>query len=180
MVYDSQHEPAQTPEIATLTHSHLSIRHLLVQIESGRTARSNRDIRPAWLTEFIEFAADLFEPLADVGRVRFSCGLDESGWNVDLHLGAIELVGGKNDGQSRHLPFRFNLKPLLEQFAAVSEVTWTAMPESDAASELVSQSVVVVRGTIGAEVVQLAIYSIAPPAAAPGLRQLPDGRFEPA
>jgi hypothetical protein len=114
-----------------VSRSHLSARHLLQQIETDRSKRAKRDIRPVWLTALIECAAELFEPLAEVGRVGFDCRLDEQGWSVSLYLGTVEFVGGKTDGQTQRVGFRFDLKALLEQFTRVDDVSWTVLDHGE-------------------------------------------------
>ena len=176
-------------ENASVSHSHLPARHLLKQIESDRSRRSKRDRRPAWLAAFVEFVAEQFEPLADVGRVGFDCRLDEEGWSVAMYLGSIELVGGKDDGQTRHLDFRCNLQAVLGRFTRVHQTTFTVLQGDVVSSaevgsaattdELGPRSVVMIDGQIVDNRVRLAIYSQPPSAVGPGLRRLPDGRFEP-
>ena len=122
-----QERAAPRPETATVRRSHLSARHLLQQIESDRSKRAKRDIRPEWLTAFVECAAELFEPVAEVGRVGFDCRLDEQGWSAALYLGAVEVVGGKSDGQTEQPDFRFDLKALLEQFSRVDALVWNVL-----------------------------------------------------
>jgi len=162
-----------------VTHSHLPARHLIKQIECDRANRTKRDIRPAWLTALIEFAAELFEPLSDVGRVGFDCRLDENGWTAALYLGAVELLGGKDDGQTRQLDFRFDLQPLLERFTRVEDVSWTVFPQGDRAAGDKPHSLIAIDGSIGTDRLRVEVHSSAPAAAGPGLRRLPDGRFEP-
>src|SRR5580698_2619931 len=123
-----QHDCATADlETASVSRSHLSARHLLQQIESDRSKRARRDIRPAWLTALIERVAELFDPVDEVGRVGFDCRLDEEGWTVALYLGAVELVGGKTDGQLQCAAFRFDLKSLLDGFSAVERVEWNVV-----------------------------------------------------
>ena len=84
---------------------------------------------PEWLTAFIEGAAELFEPVAEVGRVGFDCRLDEEGWSAALYLGAVEVVGGKSDGQTEQPDFRFdlNLALFFEQFSRVDVLVWNVL-----------------------------------------------------
>jgi len=160
-----------------VSHSHLSPRHLLKQIESDRSKRTNRDIRPRWLTELVEFAADLFDPLSEVARVGFDCQLAEDGWSVVLYLGAVEQVGGKHDGQSQHVGFQFDVRPLLERFTRVDELSWNVLPDGPEPAAA-PRSLLVLEGIVSDNRVRLTIRSAAATGIGPGLRQLPDGRFE--
>jgi hypothetical protein len=161
-----------------MTHSHLSPRHLVSQIESERFNRTNRDIRPEWLTAFLDSAAALFEPLEQVGRVGFDCQLDEAGWSVALYLGSLEQVGGKEDGQSRPIGFHCDLRPLLGRFARIDEFSWTVFPQDNAPSDALPRSLISLDGLLDGNRLRLAIRSVAPAAAGPGLRRLTDGRIE--
>ena len=161
-----------------MSRSHLSARHLLQQIETDRSKRARRDNRPAWITALIERAADLFDPVDEVGRVGFDCRLDEEGWSVALYLGAVELVGGKTDGELQCAAFRFDLKSLLEGFSSVERVEWNVVDASDGVADPGPRSFVAIDGQVGTNRVRVSIYSAAPTAAGPALRRLPDGRLE--
>jgi hypothetical protein len=166
-------------EIATLSRSHLSARHLLQQIETDRSKRAKRDIRPQWLTALVESAAELFEPIAELGRVGFECRLDEQGWSATLYLGVVELVGGKTDGQTQRPGFQFDLKALLECFSRIDEVSWSVVDHSDGQEDPGPKSLVSIDGLVGENRVRMAIHSTSPARVGPGLRRLPNGRFEP-
>ncbi len=161
-----------------MTRSHLSARHLLQQIEFDRSKRVRRDKRPAWLTALIERAADLFDPVDEVGRVGFDCRLDEEGWSVALYLGAVELVGGKTDGKLQCAAFRFDLKSLLDGFSTVERVEWNVVDSSDNSADPGPRSFLAIDGLVGTNRIRISIDSAAPLAAGPALRRLPDGRFE--
>lgn len=178
VVCPSADEPAKFSETAPLSHSHVPLRHLLSQIESDRSKRANRDIRPEWLSGLIEYAAELFEPLTDVGRVGFDCQLDERGWSVAMYLGAVESVGGKDDGHTQYLDFRFDLPPLLERFTRVNDLSWSVFPMGNPLSDSRPRSFLLVDGLIGENRVRLAIHSTAPETVGPGLRRLPSGQVE--
>jgi hypothetical protein len=165
-------------EIASVSHSHLSARHLLQQIGSDRSKRTKRDIRPAWLTALVERVADLFDPIEEVGRVGFDCGMDEEGWSAALYLGSVETVGGKTDGELQRAAFRFDLKSLLETFASVDRLEWNVVDRGDGTSDPGPRSFLAIDGFVGSNRVRLSIYSAAPEAAGPALRRLPNGRFE--
>jgi hypothetical protein len=161
-----------------MTHSHLAPRHLVGQIESERFNRINRDIRPDWLTAFLESAAGLFEPLEQVGRVGCDCQLDEAGWSVALYLGSVEQVGGKDDGQNRLVGFHCDLRPLLAQFTRIDEFSWIVFPRESDPRDALPRSLISLDGQIEGNRVRLAIRSAAPAAAGPGLRQRTDGSIE--
>jgi len=162
-----------------VTHSHLSIRHLLPQIDSDRSRRPNRDIRPEWLTELIEFAAERFEPVAEVARVGFECQLNEEGWHVSLYLGMVECVGGKEDGTAWRPDFRFDLHPLLARFTAVNGLAWIVFPNGDGTANSTQRCTINIEGFVGENHIRLTVHSESPDHVGPGLRKLPDGRFEP-
>jgi hypothetical protein len=162
-----------------MSRSHLGVKYLLAQIESNRSQRTNRDVRPDWLNNLVEEAAASFEPLVGVARVGYECQLEETGWAVSLYLGAVEMVGGRSDGSTLRPDFRCDLKRLLEQFARIDELDWTVWPQgAEAVAELGQQSVVTVRGLVGTSAVCLRVRSCAPHEIGPGLRQFPDGRIE--
>jgi hypothetical protein len=161
-----------------MNHSHLGARHLLAQIETDRSQRANRDIRPDWLNNLIEEAAASFEPLVGIARVGYECQLDEAGWSISVYLGTVEMVGGKADGQARRPDFRCDLKRLLEQFSRIDDLEWTVSPQSEGEANLGQQSVIRIGGLVGTSPVCLRVRSAAPETIGPGLRQFPDGRVE--
>ena len=160
-------------------HSHLPVRHLIKQVEIYRSTRSQRDVRPEWVTAFIERIADLFEPLADEGRVGFDCHLSEEGWTVGLYLGGTEIVGGPEDGESRYAGFQFDLLPLLDQFSEIERFRWSAFPDGSAGAVAASLAFVTIEGLVGDQRLRLRIQSTPPADAGPAFRQFPDGRIEP-
>jgi hypothetical protein len=160
-----------------MSRSHLGVRHFLAQLEADRGRRAKRQNRPEWLAGLVEEAAASFEPLTGVARVGYECLPDEGGWNVSLYLGAVEMVGGKSDGQTRCPDFSCDVKRLLEQFSRIDELEWTVRPQV-AGDERVERSVITISGLIGTTSVRLAVRSAAPESIAPGLREFPDGRVE--
>jgi hypothetical protein len=60
-----------------------------------------------------------------------NCRLEEQGASAALYLGAVELVGGKSDGQTQRIGFRFDLKFLLEQFSRVDDLSWTVLDHGE-------------------------------------------------
>jgi hypothetical protein len=116
--------------------------------------------------------------LEGVARVGYVCLPDEGGWRLSLYLGAVEMVGGKADGQTRCPDFRCDLKRLLEQFARIDELEWTVWPQSSLSEHSCEQSLITIGGLVGASRVWLSVRSSAPEAVSPGLREFPDGRVE--
>lgn len=161
-----------------MSHSHLPVRHLLKQIEIYKSKRAQRGIRPEWLTTFIEDVAELFEPVADDGRVGFDCQLAEEGWTVALYLGGTEMVGGPEDGQSQYTGFQFDLLQLIDRFSEIERFRWSAFPEGSDLHEGASLSLVTIEGVVGDQWLRLRIHSVPPTDAGPGFRQFPDGRRE--
>jgi len=162
-----------------LTHSHIPVKHLLKQLETDRPNRERRDVRPQWVSDFIDAAAQLFEPLSDVGRVGFDCQLIDDRWMVGLYLGRTEIVGGKQDGQTCCNAFQFALLPLLELLTEVEHCSWNVIPDplSDGPRP---DSFLTVEGMIDGNPIHLHIDSVPPPDAGPGIRAFPDGHVEPA
>lgn len=159
-----------------MSHSHLPVRHLIKQVELNRSKRSNRDVRPDWVTAFIERVAELFEPISDDGRVGFESNLAEGCWTVRMYLGTTELVGGKEDGLSRHADFEFDALQLGECFTHIDRFRWLASPEASAGNDSTDSSCLLVDGRVGDECIRLRIRSVAPASAGPGFRQYPNGR----
>lgn len=158
-----------------MSKSHISaINHLLKQVELNRAKKAQRDLRPAWLTDFIDDVIDLFDPLSDVARVGFDARLEDC-WRVSLYLGNTELVGGSDDGLARHTNFEFDVLGLLDRFAHLDQFSWTAIPEPTAdASE--SSSWLTAKGiTCGHQPLLLEVFSIPPADAGPGFHKFPNG-----
>ena len=163
-----------------MSHSHMPVRHLLRQVEIYRSKREQRDSRPDWLTQFIEEAADLFEPLDDAGRVGFDCQLVEDRWVVEMYMGGTEIVGGPNDGEIRHAVFQLDLHAMLNRFEEVDRFRWNCIPESLDEDEGTPRSSVMIDGRTGGNALRLHVYSFPPEDAGPGFREFEDGRVEPA
>jgi hypothetical protein len=158
----------------------MPLQHLLKQMETYNARRSQRDVRPAWVTEFINSVAELFEPLDDVGRVGFDCQITEDRWDVGMYLGSTEIVGGKHDGRDRHTAFEFDLLTLQHLFEQVYAFDWTAFPSDLDGHKSPARCVVTVDGLVGANPLRLRILSVPPDDAGPGFREYPGGRCEPA
>lgn len=166
------------PENPAVSHSHLPVAHLLKQVELYRSKRQERDVRPVWLSNFINAAADLFEPLTDVGRVGFDCRLAEECWEVGMFLGTTEIVGGRDDGQARNTDFEFNLLGLLDYFEEVTRLRWNAVSSQGCDEDNLANSHVLVEGRVGENSIRLLVFAEPPRNIGPGLRKHADGRCE--
>ena len=158
-----------------MSHSHIPVNHLLQQVAAHRARRGQRDRRPPWITRLIGVLAELFEPLVGVGRVGFDCQLLEDSWSIGLYLGRTELVGGRNDGDSRHADFQFDVQDLLSQFTLVEQCVWNARANPPANNDDDAYSTLTVSGLMNDHSVQVHIFSHPPIDAGPGLRQFPNG-----
>lgn len=159
-----------------MSHSHMPIRHLLKQVEIFKSKRAQRDVRPQWVTQFIDEVADLFEPMTDVGRVGFDCRLAEECWFVSLFLGSTEVVGGPEDGQSHYTNFRFDLSPLLERFSRIERFAWNSLPHQSESDD--HGSYITIEGHLEENRLRLDIRSIPPETAGPGFKVYPNGRYD--
>jgi hypothetical protein len=160
------------PESLELPRPHLLVQHLLKQLESHVQDRDQRDLRPVWLADLVQQAADAFAPLSGVARVGYECEPSGDGWEARFYVGATELIGGKDDGQFRQSSFELNLADLVERFTRLEEFRWNV-----AAGEQ-SGSFVTIRGRVGDQPVCLKAYSRTPEHIGPALRQYHDGRIE--
>src|SRR4029077_1771611 len=106
-----------------------------------------------------ECAADLFEPVADVGRVGYDCRLDEQGWSAALYLGTVELVGGKTDGETQRVDFRFDLKPLLDRFSRIDELAWSVLEQPESEDDAAPRSFLSIDGLVEENRIRLPIHS---------------------
>ena len=160
-------------------HSHIPVKHLLKQVEMYRSKRS-RGMRPEWVTEFVNQAADLFEPLSDVARVGYDCKLADDRWVIGLFLGRIEIVGGREDGSTQPPGFEFDVLGLIARFTEVERVRWNALPaEREEAETFLATSFLAIEGRIGDHPLRVQVYSVPPSEMGPGLRKYPDGRCDP-
>lgn len=175
-----------------MTHSHMPVQHLLKQVETYRPQRGERDVRPRWVTDFINETAELFEPIRGLGRVGFDCQLAEDCWVVAMYLGSTEIVGGKDDGQSRPTDFQFDLLELIGRFTEIDHFRWSAFPSgSEDADRSASQvdrsasqvdshfrSCIAIEGRIEENSFCVQLFSEPPRDVGPGFREYPDGRRE--
>lgn len=166
-------------ETASLSHSHMPVKHLLKQLEIYRSTRRNRDIRPPWLTELIDRVSELFDPSDDVARVGFECRLTEDAWELSLFLGSTEIVGGPADGQTRLANFRLDLRSLLENFTDVEHIEWNAQPHQYGGEEPSNPSSLQITGHIAEERLKLVIFAVPPNGIGPGIREHINGECEP-
>lgn len=157
-----------------MAHSHLVIKHLLKQLESFAEQRPERDVRPEWLSHFVQQVAELFAPLSGVGRVGYECQFDETCWEARMYLGTLEIVGGKEDGQAKHLSFEFDLHRMLGCFSRIEGFAWNVFSSGQSSSSFLT-----VQGLVGDNPVRLKLYSRPPQGTGPALRQHLDGRCEP-
>jgi hypothetical protein len=151
------------------------VQHLLKQLEQRAAARDERDPRPEWLQRFVERAAEHFAPLSGVGRVGCECEATEDAWEARLYLGATEVVGGKDDGQSRGLSFELHVSELLACFTRIDDVRWNVAASANDSGG----SFVTVSGWVDHHRIRLKAYSRAPQHAGPALRMYHDGRVQP-
>lgn len=171
-----------------MPHAHLTVNHLLKQLETHRERRIARDRRPGWLTAVIDAAADLFDPANGLGRVGFECQPTEEGWVAILYLGSEEFVGGPDDGRNQPADFRFDVLSLSKLFEQVSEIAFEAFPSvagaTDADDSLGSPAPaaagvrLTVRGSVNQKPLTLHVHAMPPETARPGFRRFPNGRRE--
>lgn len=165
-----------------MSHSHLPVQHLIRKVElqaASPKPKNRRDVRPIWLTGFIEQVSELFETYLDPGRVGFECRMDDTRWHIALFLGSAEFVGGVDDGRLQHLDFRFDVCRLYQLFQRVDKLVWNVFPpepiDEDAPCPC---SNLHAEGMVGTEPVVLRVYAFAPEEAGPGLRCKENGSWE--
>jgi hypothetical protein len=161
-------------ELSALSHSHIPVRHLIRQLDSQRAQWKARDRRPDWLAEFINAAADCFDPLDGVGRVGFETRPAEGRWEVAMYLGSTEVIGGPQDGESQPAAFAFDLLGLMGMFTRVDQLSWTAQPVSAISDRIDAR--VTVEGLVGEHEIVLHVCSLPPEEAGPGFRRYANGR----
>jgi hypothetical protein len=173
----NQHHDRRSLESAPLNHSHIPVRHLLRQLDSQRAEWKSRDRRPDWLADFINAAADWFDPMSGVGRVGFDTRPIEGRWEVAMYLGSTEVIGGPQDGESQPAAFSFDLLGLMRMFARVDQLSWTAQP-GPAVADRMLEARVTVEGLVGEHAVVLHVCSLPPEDAGPGFRRYSNGRCD--
>lgn len=152
--------------------------HLLKQVELYKAKREQRDNRPAWIVELIDRLTDLFEPMAEVGRVGFDCQFADGYWELSLFLGKTEFVGGQHDGLSRSTNFEFNILPLVQLFDQLDQMNYVACPDEERRTSLGVESHLSIRGQYQANPLHLHILATPPQHAGPGIRQFPNGELD--
>jgi hypothetical protein len=164
-----------------VSHSHLALQHLISKIDSPGYRRQ-KSSGPVWLPEFVDQVAELFEPFVDIGRVGYECTPSEDRWEISMYLGGTELVGGKVDGEIRTVAFQFNLVTLQTVFDNIDEFTWNAFPAGTfpEGANAHDRSFVAVSGRYRESMIRLRVHCTAPLETGPGMRQYPDGTWEPA
>ena len=81
-------------------------------------------------------------------------------WVVGMYLGNTELVGGKDDGESRHTNFEFDLSLLIQRFSRVDRCFWSAFPAGVDDEDTVARSFVTVEGFVGENPLRVQIHSL--------------------
>ncbi len=155
--------------------SHLAVRHLIRELEiKGRPPR--RLNVPDWLRTLLGEAAEDFNPASDTARAGFECQLTEQGWVATLFLGAVEIVGGAQDGQLDATGFQLDLLSLMKRFDRIDQMEWNAMPaRGDAAGD---GSFVTLEGVACGEPLRLHVRATPPERTRAGMRRHQDGRVE--
>lgn len=144
-------------------------------METYVAKQDSRDVRPRWLTEFINGVAEYFEPISGVGRVGFDCQLAEECWVVGMYLGATEAVGGARDGSLRFTNFEFDMGRLIRCFSRVDEFYLGAFPQPQAGIHSTARSYVTISGLVAGNALRVQIFAIPPQDAGPGLQEFPNG-----
>ncbi len=171
-----------------MPHAHLTVNHLLKQLETHRERKASRERRPAWLTDVIHSAADLFDPANDLGRVGYQSHPTEQGWIALLYLGGEEFVGGACDGRTQPADFRFDVLGVTRLFESVTEVAFDAFPSIAADTDLDDETMpplpasagvrLTVRGVVAGNPLTMHVHATPPETAGPGFRRYLNGRRE--
>ena len=162
-----------------MSRSHLAIRHLVRQLEQQRADDRPKPVVPHWLQALVQRVSEAFEPFSGVARAGYECFQAEHGWEVALFLGECEMVGGKHDGTTLPVNFKFDLLELHESFKRIDALSWNAFPNSPWTTESVTElSFLTVSGTVDGHHVLMQIHAISPEPFGPALKQHQDGRIE--
>ena len=160
-----------------LSHSHLAVRHLIRQVEEFAGRRGERKA-PAWVTEFVEQAAGLFEPFSGIARPGFECFRAEDRWEIALFLGKTEVVGGANDGHLSPVNFMFDAAGLTRLFERLDTLRWNAFPDCHVCEdEAMDLSFLVAEGQVQGELGSVPVHAGPPHAAGPALKRYSDGSY---
>ncbi len=160
-----------------MSHSHLAIRHLIRQVEESAGRRGERK-PPAWLADFVESAAGLFEPFSGIARPGFECRRGEDRWEIALFLGKTEVVGGPQDGELTPVNFMFDAAGLSRLFERLDTLRWNAFPDCHVCSEEeLDLSFLIAEGLVQGELVSVQIHAGPPHAAGPAMKRYSDGSY---
>ncbi len=155
--------------------SHLPAQHFLKQLEA---AASKPKTRPVWLTDLIDSVADLFEPFAELGRVGFECTPQRERWNVNLYLGANELVGGSRDGALQEIDFQFDVLRLFKLLDEVNRLEWNAFPRGGSSDKSPECTYLSADALFRGNPVRIRVFGTPPSGNGPGMKKHLDGRLE--
>ncbi len=159
-----------------MSRSQLGPKFFLDQLNSGERASKPKAL-PAWLKEWLQQVADLFEPFSGTARAGYECFHAGSTWEASLFLGQNETLGGRHDGQLLPVNFRFDVCSLSGLFDEISSLRWNAFPDGfvfrDAGFPM--ESFLLAEGTVKTEGIRLQIQALPPDAIGPGLQFLPNG-----
>ena len=158
----------------SLATPHLRPHHFIKLLQAAdRPAPAMR--QPPWLPALLDRLCDHIEPVHGEARVGYD--FNDPRWELDLFLGRTEIVGGSLDGCSDYVSFTADIPRILSLFTKVESCDWLALPSSlDSTAE--SASGLFINGIWEHQPVRLALRSVPPSKAAPGLRRYPDGRYE--
>ena len=164
-----------------VSDSHLSVRHLLRQLDEMRSDRSRGLQLPEWLEAFIVTAAEQFEPETESARAGYVCSWADDGWNVTLFLGMTEVVGGAADGANLPTGFRFDLEAIRDCFDRIDNVTWQGVPNGCGCNRSgVDEAAIIIDGMLHEQRLRLEVTLRPPSDVGPGLLMDADGRCTPA
>lgn len=160
-----------------MSHSHLAIRHLIRQVEEYAARDPARPGLPDWLGQFIQRAAELFEPFSGVARPGFECCRAEERWEIALFLGKTEHVGGPEDGAQSAVNFSFDVLRLTALFERLETLRWSAFPDCHVYDDAVDLSFLLAEGTVNGQRLTLQVHAGPPDCAGPALRRYSDGSY---
>ena len=161
----------------SLATPHLRPHHFIKLLQAAdRPAPANR--QPAWLPQLLDSLCDHIEPVRGEARVGYDLNFNDPVWELDLFLGRTEIVGGSLDGCSDYVSFTADIPRILSLFTKVESCDWLALPSSLDTTGDESASGLIIEGILEEQTIRLALRSVPPSKAAPGLRRYPDGRYE--
>jgi hypothetical protein len=150
---------------------------LIRQVEEYAGRRGERKA-PAWVVEFVQNAADLFEPFSGIARPGFECRRAEDRWEIALFLGKTEVVGGPNDGEMMPVNFMYDVAGLSRLFERLDALRWNAFPDCHVCNDgEMDLSFVVAEGLVQGELVSVQVHAGPPHAAGPALKRFSDGSY---